>query len=53
MLVKGADHAWGRAASTKDLDKLAVQIVELVAKLNHARLKGFIYELCEASKVQK
>lgn len=53
VLVKGADHAWGRAASAKDLDKLAVQIVELVAKLNHARLKGFIYELCEASKVQK
>ena len=53
VVVKSADHAWVHGTSTKDLNGLADQILELVVKLNHARLHGFIHEICAASEETK
>ena len=50
LVTKGPDHAWGPAVTADELAKLASEIVDMVADLNHERLKGFIQQICKASK---
>lgn len=50
VVTKGPDHAWGPASKPNDLRKLASEISDVVATLNHARLQGFIRQVCDASQ---
>lgn len=50
LVTKGPDHAWGPAVTVDELVKLASDIADMVAKLNDERLKGFIQQICKASK---
>jgi hypothetical protein len=50
VVTKGPNHAWGQAATPKDLCKLAAQTSDVVATLNRERLEGFIRQVCDASQ---
>jgi len=45
IVTKGADHAWGAAATPTDLTNLASEIIQQVEALNQARLHGFIRDV--------
>lgn len=41
-IVKSEAHAWGPAPSREEVERLAVEIVDLGKEINTARLRGFI-----------
>lgn len=47
VVTKGDKHAWGKAPTADDLNKLASEINKYVKLLNEARLKGFISNVCK------
>jgi hypothetical protein len=50
-VTKGEAHAWGKAPTTNDLNRLASEIKDCVGLLNEARLRGYIREVCEAHEL--
>ncbi|MCZ6546863.1 MAG: hypothetical protein O6837_01925 [Deltaproteobacteria bacterium] len=44
-ILKGEDYQWGAAPSSEQVDKAASKILELVQKINTARLRGFIRDV--------
>ena len=40
-----SDHQWVSAPLKEDVDTVTAEIMELAGEINHARLRGFIYEV--------
>lgn len=50
VVTKGERHAWGKAPTADDLNRLASEINNHVGLLNEARLNGFIGDVCKSGK---
>lgn len=50
VVTKGDRHAWGKAPTADELNRLASEIKECVGSLNNERLHGFIQSVCESVK---
>ena len=44
-VLKGEDYRWGAAPTKEQVDNVTTEILELVGKINDARLGGFIHEV--------
>ncbi len=51
-LLKSDNYQWGSAPTIEQVDSVTAEILEIVGKLNDARLKGFIYEVIKHYREQ-
>lgn len=49
-VLKGEDNKWQEAPKSANVDKVTHELLELVEKINNARLHGFVFTVVERHK---
>ena len=45
LIIKGDDHHWEPLPPANELEELATSIYDLIRRINHERMSGFIYDV--------